>query len=240
MFKVTILLKRAPLSDHAAFSSASNSTAAETIKRLAASPGALRFAQSHLHSAASPFSGMDESAFDGAEAYWFESEQAARAYFSLGFSLEKSFYGWADYSASVEISGNVHAVSDVPPAEGPETLKIMAGGVRKDGMSFDDYRHHMNHVHGPLAMANPDTSRPKPRVEYCHAAGVSISGLPAGNYDSVGDIWMSGTLQALMGLLNDQYYREVLGPDEANFTSKEKSFSMITVEHNIWGKIACR
>ena len=75
-----------------------------------------------------------------------------------------------------------------------------------------------------------------PRAPASSGNRVTMTGLPAGHYDSAGSIWIQGTLDAVMNAVNDPNYHNVLAPDETNFTDNEQSFSMITVEHKLWGK----
>lgn len=235
MIKIAILLKRAPSVDQETFASEWIEAGPQIIERLKNSEGALRYAQNHPLSPDSPFAGAEASTYDGAEEYWFETEDAARRYFTPANAHGLAHRSTLDLASCCEVSGTVHPIRDGVPKAVPETVKIFPCGVRKPGLSVAEYRHLWIDLHGPLAMANPAGQDRLQRLEYCPADALGVTGLPIGPFDSSAGIWMDD-LDYLLTEMKSDYYRNVLGPDELRFADRERSFAMIVAERCVWGR----
>lgn len=233
MLKVALLLKRAPSVDQEAFASEWIEAGLGVIERLRASEGALRYAQNHPLSPDSPFAGAEASTYDGAEEYWFETEAAARRYFSTADAHGLANRSMLDLAACCEVSGTAYPIRDGEPKASRGTVKIFPCGARKPGLSVAEFRHLWIDVHGPLALANPGGTDRLQRLEYCPADELKITGLPVAPFDSSAGIWMDD-LEHLFVEMKSDYYRDVLGPDEQRFNDKERSFAMIVAERCLW------
>ena len=233
MLKVSIILRSADPSGTDAFLAHRAEAAPEIFERLRADQEWLRYAQYRKVSAESPIAAAGTNDFLGSEEYWFASEEAARRFFGGSNPYRDGTKVVPYLQACLEVSGQVHPIWDAAT----EAAKVLVLGAGKRELTIEQYRHHWINVHGPLAMENPGGRDVRGRVEYCPADPLSLTGLELGSFDGVASIYVKGSLQVFQKEVNNDYYRDVLKPDEHRFSDPFRSVAIIVSEYCSCGEI---
>ncbi|MFI1031284.1 EthD domain-containing protein [Streptomyces sp. NPDC020951] len=109
-------------------------------------------------------------------------------------------------------------------------LNLIAAIRRKPGMTHQAFLHHLQHVHGPLAAANPLRIR---RYVQNHVFDSSFGSEKDPTYltgfgrDSVTELHFEN-MEALAATMTDPYTREVIGPDGAHFNDMPSALALLT------------
>ncbi len=104
------------------------------------------------------------------------------------------------------------------------------------GLDRAGLRHHLETVHGPLAMATPDASRYFTGYTHHYAHHYALGpddplfAAPLSDRDALTIIRFAQP-DDLKASTNSAGYREVLSPDEDNFREREGSFAFAAQEH---------
>ncbi len=107
---------------------------------------------------------------------------------------------------------------------------LIAAIRRKPGMTHRAFLHHLQHVHGSLAAANPLRIR---RYVQNHVFDASFGTESDPAYltefgrDSVTELHFD-TFEALTATMSDPYSREVIGPDGARFNDLSSALALLT------------
>lgn len=109
-------------------------------------------------------------------------------------------------------------------------LNLIAAIRRKPGMTHQAFLHHLHHVHGSLAAANPLRIQ---RYTQNHVFDASFgteedaAHLTEFGRDSVTELQFD-SMDALAATMSDPYSREVIGPDGARFNDLPSALALLT------------
>ena len=198
--------------------------------------GLLGYAQNHRAPTESPIENAPAGEYDGVDEFWFESAEAAHAFFpgelflSRLAALEAKLF---DREKSAVTAGQVHRLWERPAARKPDAVKVIIQPVRKASLTHEEFVHHWIYVHSPLSLQGPNMRQNVQRVEFCPSDGKSYCGLKLAACEGTGAIWFDSAA-GLRAEFESEYYRTTLAPDEKRFTDSARSRAMMTQEHMAW------
>ncbi|WP_313802192.1 EthD domain-containing protein [Sphingobium sp.] len=164
--------------------------------------------------------------FDGIEENWFVDHAAAKAYLAvLKRHFESASEPWSlvDRQNSMIAGGRGHIVWEAERAQSSVGPKILILSVRREQMSTPAFRDYWINHHGGLVMASPGARERHRRIEYCPLDPIANGPLPAAAYDGLATIQFEGG-PAFQTAMADDYYKQVLAPDEPNFSNAGRSY----------------
>jgi hypothetical protein len=109
-------------------------------------------------------------------------------------------------------------------------LTLIAAIRRKPGMTHRAFLHHLHHVHGSLAAANPLRIRHYVQNHVFDASfgcEGDVRHLTEFGRDSVTELHFED-MEALTATMSDPYSREVIGPDGAHFNDLPSALALLT------------
>ena len=237
MIKMSMLLRRRPDLSTDEFESAWHCVHDISPERIASdAPGLIQRAYNRPFGHEMPIANAPAALFDAIEEIWFDDVSAARTYLASDLYLNEVRPAQIDLLRGgncATIIGEVHVMWHRPPAPKADAVKLIILPVRRPGMSHPEFREYWMHHHSPLAMAGPNARDRVQRVEFTPAEPIVDVGFTMAPFEGSGAIWFDST-EDLHAEFSSDYYREILQPDEVNFTDPTRSKGMMVNELVLW------
>ena len=186
-----------------------------------------RYSQSHLVDPAYHGEGMawKRADFDGIAEVWFDDIATMTRAFNEPKFVE--LVG-PDDAQFIDRDGTAilvtHEIEKIPLNGSPQ-VKLSVVIRRRDGMSFEEFDHYWNHVHGAIVTGVPEFTRHVRRYVQAHlvpeytGAGDSsklTSQWGKAPFDGIAELWFD-SIAAMVTAFNEPRFIEKIAPDDEKF-----------------------
>ena len=186
-----------------------------------------RYSQAHIVDPSYDGAGMawKPADYDGIAEVWFENTQAMTRAFNeprfielVGPDDEK----FIDRDAvAIMVTQEIEKIA----LNGAPKIKLAVVIKRREGMSFDEFDHYWNHIHGAIVTAVPEFTRHVRRYVQAHwVPGYSGAGDASklttqwrrAPFDGIAELWFDG-IADMVAAFNEPQFMAKIAPDDERF-----------------------